>query len=65
MASPAMPEFAFETGAEDAFRATFMVAGMSHGFERDLRPRFMALKFATDDGVYAEMMGRMSSLRMR
>jgi hypothetical protein len=45
---------------EEAFRATFMVTAMSHGFTRDLRPRFRELKFAIDDRIYTEMMGRMA-----
>lgn len=48
---------------EDAFRATFMVAALSHGFDRDLRPKFRALKFPIDEPVYAEMMGRMKAAR--
>ena len=49
----------YRVAENDAFRATFMVAAMSHGFGEDLRPRFRQLKFALDDAVYAEMMARM------
>jgi hypothetical protein len=48
---------------EDAFRATFMVAAMSYGFDRDLRQRFRDLAFAIDDAVYDEMMARMHPQR--
>ena len=48
---------------EDAFRATFLVAALSYGFDRDLRPKFRALKFPIDEPVYAEMMARMKAAR--
>ncbi|MEW6071036.1 MAG: hypothetical protein AB1726_00385 [Planctomycetota bacterium] len=49
----------YQERENDAFRATFLVAALSHGFERDLRGRFRALRFVLDDAVYTEMLGRM------
>ncbi|MBM3496625.1 MAG: hypothetical protein FJX72_20240 [Armatimonadetes bacterium] len=48
----------YQVRDNDAFRATFMVAAMSHGLKRDLRPRFRELRFAIDDTVYQELTSR-------
>jgi hypothetical protein len=41
--------------AAEMFRATLMVAAVSHGVQRDLRPKFRALGFPIDDTVFAEL----------
>lgn len=48
----------YQIPENDAFRATFMVAAISHGLQRDMRPRFRELRFPIDGAVYAEMMAR-------
>jgi hypothetical protein len=52
---------AFQDKDNEAFRATFMVAGLSYGFETDLRPRFRALGFPVSDDVYARLMHRVAN----
>lgn len=42
----------------ERFRATFVVAALSYGLQRDLRADFRALRFPVDDALFAEMLGR-------
>jgi len=48
----------YQMPENDAFRATFVVAALSHAFGRDLRGRFRELRFALDDEVYVELRER-------
>jgi hypothetical protein len=48
----------YQEPANDAFRATFIVAAVSHGSGRDMRPDFRELGFPVDDAIYQELMGR-------
>lgn len=48
--------------AADSFRATLMVAALSHGFSKDLRPDFQALNFPIDDTTYNELIITASNL---
>lgn len=41
-----------------AFRASLMVAAISHAFSTDMRAEFLNLGFPIDDAVYAEVLGR-------
>ncbi len=46
----------------DAFRATLMIAAMSHGFSADLRLDFEVLNFPIDDDTYDELTTAVSAL---
>jgi len=50
----------YQERENDSFRATFLVAALSYGFDRDLRGRFRELRFALDDSVFAQMQARMA-----
>jgi hypothetical protein len=39
----------------EQFRATLMVAALSHSFKEDLRPEFRGLRFPIDDALYGEL----------
>jgi hypothetical protein len=39
----------------ETFRATLMIAAISYGTGRDLRPTFRTLKFPVDDALYDEL----------
>jgi hypothetical protein len=41
--------------AADTFRSTLMVAALSYGFSKDLRPDFEVLNFPIDDTTYNEL----------
>jgi hypothetical protein len=41
----------------ESFRATLMVAALSHAFESDLRTEFQLLRFPIDDTVFHELTG--------
>ncbi|MBN1256358.1 MAG: PEP-CTERM sorting domain-containing protein [Planctomycetes bacterium] len=45
-----------DNAAADAFRATLMVAALSHGFDEDLRSEFLALNFPIDNGIFTNLM---------
>jgi len=45
--------------SNESFRATFLVAAMSHGFEMDLRERFRKLGFPVSNEIQAELRARM------
>jgi hypothetical protein len=47
-------QYAPETNSAEAdtFRSTLMVAALSYGFQKDLRPEFRALNFPIDDTTY-------------
>lgn len=47
------------TVAADRFRATLLVAGLSHAFQSDLREEFRGLRFPVDDVLYGNLMGRL------
>ena len=49
----------FQVHANESFRATFLVAAMSHGFEEDLRPRFRKLGFPLSNRHYVKFRARM------
>lgn len=44
-----------DTAAAEAFRATLMIAAVSHAFGLDLRPEFTALHFPIDDVTYRNL----------
>lgn len=44
--------------AASAFRASLMVAAMSHAFSIDMRAEFRDLGFPVDDAIHAEVLGR-------
>ncbi len=46
------------TAAADRFRATLLVAGLSHAFQLDLREEFRGLRFPVDDDLYGKLMSR-------
>jgi hypothetical protein len=48
----------YQVPENDAFRATFLVAAVSHGLGRDMRPKFRELRFPIDAAVYDEMTTR-------
>jgi hypothetical protein len=48
--------------AAEMFRATLMVAAISYGTGRDLRPTFRALKFPVDDALYDELTATVGAL---
>jgi hypothetical protein len=50
------------TPAADSFRATLMVAAVSHAFEKDLRQLFRTLNFPIDDTWYAILLARVSGV---
>jgi len=47
-----------DTPQADAFRATLMIAALSHAFDADLREEFQALHFPIDDRVYEDLIQR-------
>ncbi len=49
----------FQEPANEAFRASLVTAAMSYAFGSDLRATFRDLNFPVDDGIYAELMGRL------
>ena len=49
----------FQQRENESFRATFLVAAMSYGFDTDLRERFRKLNFPVSDEIYAEFLARM------
>lgn len=44
----------------EPFRATFLIAAMSFGFDTDLREKFRGLKFPISDEIYTEFLTRMN-----
>jgi hypothetical protein len=48
-----------ETPEAETFRATWMVAALSYGFEADLRDDFVALGFPIDDPLYEKLYARL------
>ena len=53
-------EQAIDWAAADSFRATFMVAAMSYGFNYDFREEFAILNFPIDDTLFDELLSRTS-----
>jgi hypothetical protein len=53
----------FQQRENEAFRASFLVAAMSYGFDTDLRKRFRNLHFPVSDGIYDELLARMRQSR--
>jgi hypothetical protein len=49
----------FQQRENEAFRASFLVAAVSFGFDIDLRDRFRKLNFPVSDELYTEMLARM------
>jgi len=48
----------FQQRENEAFRASFLVAAMSYGFDADLRVRFRKLHFPVSDEIYTEFLTR-------
>jgi len=48
----------FQQRENETFRATFLVAALSYGFDQDLRANFRKLNFPVDDKIYHELLGR-------
>lgn len=51
----------FQQRENEPFRATFMVAALSYGFDADLRERFRKLNFPVSETIYAELLTRLKS----
>ena len=49
-----------DTPEADTFRATLMVAALSHGFSSDLRAEFEGLGFPISDAIYDDLMGQIA-----
>ena len=49
----------FQRRENEAFRASFLVAAMSYGFDTDLRERFRKLNFPVSDVSFEELLARM------
>ncbi|MFQ5805779.1 MAG: hypothetical protein ACE5I3_04940 [Phycisphaerae bacterium] len=49
----------FQQRENEPFRASFLVAAMSYGFDTDLRDRFRGLNFPVSDEIYTELPARM------
>jgi hypothetical protein len=48
----------FQQRENEAFRASFLVAAISYGFDTDLRKRFRKLHFPVSDEIYSEFLTR-------
>jgi len=48
----------FQQRENEPFRATFLVAALSYGFDTDLRERFRKLNFPASNEIYAELQAR-------
>ncbi len=51
----------FQQREKEAFRASFLVAALSYGFDADLRERFRKLNFPVSDQIYSAFLARMKS----